>query len=510
MANDPDPPPLTAADRWAGEGTLLPTLVLVAAVVAVISSLGAPLVPSIAATDGVSLSTAQWVLTAALLTGALATPAMGRLADGPRKSRVIVVALGVVVIGCVLSAVSNGFTVLVVGRGLQGVGLGLLPVTMAIARSHLPAGRSAAAIATLSVTAAAAAGLGYPITGLIAQEFDFHAAFWFGAVTAAGAMVLAAVFLPRRSAARSRPFDRLGMAALGVVVVGVSVVLSEGGQWGWTSGLVLGILGSCAVVAGLWVRHELAVTDPLIDVRQVRNRSVLTADVSGFLIAVAMYLFIPITVEFVQVPPANGYGFGASIVVAGLVLVPLSAGSFVASRGLPFYERHFGTRTMIPAGALVFAVGALFFGLSHDSLWEAFVASGLAGIGVGFTFAAMPGFIVRAVPPEETGSATGFYQVLRSVGLSVGSALAAAVLTGFTPSGRAYPTAAGFRTALVAASVLCVVTAVVSYLLPGPAATGPGSGPVGRSQVLEEEGELGGTGLMLTGEELEYGPGGGS
>ena len=74
--------------------------------------------------------------------------------------------------------------------------------------------------------------------------------------------------------------------------------------------------------------------NPLIDVRQVRNRSVLTADVSGFLIAVAMYLFLPIIIEFVQVPVASGYGFGASVVVSGLVFVPLSVGSFVASRCL--------------------------------------------------------------------------------------------------------------------------------------------------------------------------------
>jgi MFS family permease len=480
----------------------MPALVVVAAVVAVVSSLGAPLVPGIAAADGVSLSTAQWVLTAALMTGALATPAMGRLADGPYKSRVIVVALATVLVGCVLAALSRGFTVLVIARGMQGVGLGLLPVTMAIARSHLPAERAGRAIATLSVTAAAAAGLGYPITGLIAQAFDFHAAFWFGAITVAGALVMALATLPRRSEAPSRPFDLAGMVALGAVIVAVSVVLSEGGGWGWTSPVTLGIMGASVAVAGLWVAHELRSADPLIDVRQVTNRSVLTADVSGFLIAVAMYLFIPIIVEFVQIPGVNGYGFGASVSVAGLVLVPLSAGSFVASRGLSLYERHFGTRTMIPVGSLVFAVGALFFALGNGELWAAFVASGLAGIGIGFTFAAMPGFIVRSVPPHETGSATGFYQVLRSIGLSVGSALAAAILTGFTRAGHAYPTIGGFRTALGAASGLCLVTAVVSYVLPGRSVPGPASGRPGSQELAEEEGELGATGLMLTGEEM--------
>ncbi len=111
----------TESRTWRQRGTL-PVLVTVAALVAIISSLGAPLIPSIARSDHVSLSAAEWVLTAALMTGALATPAMGRLADGPRKRRVIEVALTVVLAGCVLSAVSTSFFVLILGRGLQGAG----------------------------------------------------------------------------------------------------------------------------------------------------------------------------------------------------------------------------------------------------------------------------------------------------------------------------------------------------------------------------------------------------
>src|SRR3984885_10371237 len=124
----------TKSRPWRQRSTLS-VLVTVAALVAIVSSLGAPLIPSIARSDHVSLSAAEWVLTAALMTGALATPAMGRLADGLRKRRVIEVALSVVMAGCVISAVSTSFLVLVIGRGLQGLGLGLLPVTMAIARS---------------------------------------------------------------------------------------------------------------------------------------------------------------------------------------------------------------------------------------------------------------------------------------------------------------------------------------------------------------------------------------
>src|SRR5690349_17375791 len=88
---------------------LLPTLVLVGCLAGVLTSLGAPLVPGIAADSHVSLGTAEWLLTVALLTGALSTPAFGKLSDGPHPKRVITLALGVVLAGSVLAALTSSF-----------------------------------------------------------------------------------------------------------------------------------------------------------------------------------------------------------------------------------------------------------------------------------------------------------------------------------------------------------------------------------------------------------------
>lgn len=477
-----------------------PTLVIVGSLMSVVSSLGAPLLPTIAGADHVSLSTAEWLLTITLMTGALATPLMGRLSDGPRQRDVILAALGSVVAGCVIAALSNGFAMLIVGRGLQGVGLGLLPVAMAVARRNLAPEKSRQAIATLSVTAAIGAGLGYPLTALIAETFDYRGAYWFGAITVGCAFLLAAFVLPGRAEVPTRRFDILGATLISLVVIGLSVALSEAGGWGWTSARTLGLFAGSLVLLAVWIPYELRISDPLIDLRQVKNRAVLTADTGGFLISVAMYLLLPVVVEFVQVPAAQGYGFGASLVVSGLVLVPYAATNFVASRFLGMYERRFGTRSMIPLGSLIFAFGTGFFALEHAHLWEAFVVSGIAGFGMGFTYAAMPGFIVRAVPQSETGSATGFYQVLRSIGLTLGSALSAAVLMAHTPAGSALPEVGGFRMALIIASALGVVTAVISFVLPGLATGRRVASGAGASAavvpMMEEEAELAGSGFM--------------
>jgi hypothetical protein len=90
----------------------------------------------------------------------------------------------------------------------------------------------------------------------------------------------------------------------------------------------------------------------------------------------------------VQLP---GFGLGESVFVAGLTLVPMSAFSFVASRTLPAAQRCIGLRAIIPVGASTVALAMLFFALTTTALWQMFVTMSLVGLGLGYTYAAMPG-----------------------------------------------------------------------------------------------------------------------
>jgi MFS family permease len=494
-------PPDSLAGHGAGsppslrDKATVPTLILVGLMVAVMSSVGAPLIPTIAKASNVSLSAGEWLLTITLLTGALATPVMGRLADGPYPRRVIVFALSVVLAGSILAAVTSVFSLLILARGLQGLGLGLLPVTMAVARRHLSPEHAGRTIATLSVTAAVGVGLGYPITGLLAEISSYHAAFWFSGGVVALTLVLSILVLPAESPTLARRFDTVGSVLLCLGLALFIVVVSEGEEWGWGSLRVIGLVVAALALLGIWASYELRIHEPLVDLRQARNRMVLTADLSGLIISLTMYLFLPIVVEFVQVPRSVGYGFGASVVVSGCVLIPLSVGTLMASRIAARYERRYGRRTMIPIGSVLFAVAMAYFAFEHTALWESFMVMFIGGIGIGFTFAAMPGFIVASVHARETGSAMGFYQVLRSIGLALGSAVSGAILASNTHGGSEFPAVGGYRTALVVGAVLCLVTAVMSYVLPGNGARGAEQVSSDEAELMEENAELSGAGL---------------
>jgi MFS family permease len=118
-----EPAPGTAGQPGR-EGMLVPVLVGVTLVVSIISSLGAPLLPAVAESLSVSLSSAQWSLTAALLAGAVAAPVLGRLGDGPHRRAAILGALVVVTAGGVVAGMAETLPLLIVGRVMQGTGLG--------------------------------------------------------------------------------------------------------------------------------------------------------------------------------------------------------------------------------------------------------------------------------------------------------------------------------------------------------------------------------------------------
>src|SRR6202161_2349651 len=451
-----------------GRQTLFgPVLILTTAVVSIISSLGAPLLVTVAQDFHTSISTAQWSLTVTLITGAVASPILGRLGDGRHRRETMIVSLSLVTVGGVLTAVAPSFAVLLVGRALQGVGLGLVPLTMAAARSELPREKVAPMIAVLSVTTGAAAGAGYAISGLLAQSWGLRGAYWFGTIVCAFALLGVAAVMPSAAqASRARKLDWTGSVLFAVSLVAVMIGLAEGSGWGWGSPRVIALLACGVALLAVWSVQQLRGNSaPLVELRLLRHPAVLAADACAFLLIMAMYMDLSVVTEFVQIPRADGFGFSASVGVAGLVLIPLAVLLLAASRMLPTFVRWAGAPAVLAAGCLIAAAGSVFFALFHGALWEAFVMMGILGLGLGITFAAIPGLIVHAVPAGETGSALGFYQVVRWVGASVVSAIVASVLAAHTtPAG--HPSVGGYTMTLWISVVICVIGAVLTYVLP--------------------------------------------
>ncbi|MGW4517345.1 MFS transporter [Streptomyces sp. NPDC004393] len=444
---------------------LVPVLVSLGMLVAIISSLGAPLIPTIAAVDHVSVADAQWSLTVTMLVGAVATPAMGRLGDGPHRRKVILTGLAVVLLGSLLAALPLGFACLIVGRALQGVGMGLVPLAIATARDSVPPERARSALSTLSLTTAAGVGIGYPVTGLLAESLGMYAGFWFAVIATTLALIAAAVVLPTPPGRPAHPMDVVGALLLTLGMSGLLFALTQGERWGWGSPrlLVLGVVSVLLLIG--WALHELRTAHPLVDLRLIRDRTVFAAHLTTMMGGIGMYLLISLVTRYVQTPPSAGYGLGASVVVTGLILVPFSVTSLVAGRIVRTLIRTQPPVRLLPVSCLLSLAALLTFVFAHGGLWEVFVTMALAGLGVGVNFAVTPGLVVGGVPAHETGSAMSFNQVVKYIGYSAGSALSAVIIQAATTPGQGLPPESGYRTAGLTGCAVWAATALVAYVL---------------------------------------------
>ena len=445
------------------ETRLAAVLVFLAVESTAVASLGTPLLPAVQKTQHVSLAASQWALTITLLTGAVVTPVMGRLGDGRLRRRTTLGAVAVMLAGAVASALPAGFAMFLAGRALQGAGFGLVPLATAVARDDLPAGRSRHTIATIGITTAVGIGLGYPLVGLLAEYLGLYAPFWFVAGLSALALAASAAVLPP-SPDRLPRLDAAGAVLLGAGIAGLLLVLAEGPGWGWASAATLACAVVSAALLAAWAGWELRARRPLIDLRLLRRRPVLAANVTAFGVAVGFYPLASLVVRFVQTPPAAGYGFGASVLVAGVMLTPFSLASFAASQIATRAARRTSPELVVAASCVILIASMAAFLVARGSYAGIVATMALDGFGVGCVYAVNPLQITGGVPADQTGSAMSFYQLVRTVGYSIASALSATVLVLAIPAGRLIPSDAGYSAAAMISIAVLGVALVASTL----------------------------------------------
>lgn len=446
-------------DRW-----ILPGILLVTTVTGVVGSLGTPLVTGIARTEGVSLVTAQWAITATLVTAAVVSPVVGRLGVGRRRRPALLGCLVLVVVGTALGALPLGFGPLLLGRILQGLAFAIVPLAFSIARSELPEERVRGAVAAISVANVTAAGLGFPVTAFVATLAGTKGAFGWACALAAAALVVALLVVPHSDEDAPKGVDWFGAVLLGTATAAVLFAITQAKAWGTTSPLTLGLLCGGVltyVVCGWWL---LRAKRPLVDLRVAARPGVLVANVCGLLAALGMFVLLSLSMILVQTTEEHGYGLGRSVAVAGLMLTPYAVTSVLGSRIALWMGRFVASDVLLACGCLLFAAANLALALGHDALWKVTLAVVIGGFGSGMTFNSMPWLIVRFVPSAETGSALSLNLVLRFLGMSAGSALALALLAAFAEGGR-QTSESGFVAGGLAGAALSLLAAMACVVL---------------------------------------------
>jgi EmrB/QacA subfamily drug resistance transporter len=415
--------------RGASERLTFAVLAVSASSFTLLQSLVIPVLPTIQEELHTDQATVAWVLTAYLLSASIMTPIMGRVGDIVGKERVFVVTLGALALGSLLSAVAGSIGVMIVARVIQGVGGGVLPLAFGIVRDEFPPEKVAGAVGSIAALTGVGSGLGVVIAGPIVDVLDWHWLFWLPMILTLVAAVAAILFVPESPVRTPGRISWLPAILLSAGLVALLLALSEGTAWGWGSPRVLGLILAAVVLFPSWVVAELHARPPLIDMQMMRRPAVWTNNLVALLVGVGMYASFAFVPEFVQTPPDAGYGFGVSVTESGLILLPSSLLMFVGGIIVGRYANRVGGKLLVVVGSCIAALSMVSFGVAHDYKWEIYLGSGALGLGIGLTFAAMSGLVVAAVPPEQTGVASGMNANIRTIGGSIGSAVMAGIVT---------------------------------------------------------------------------------
>lgn len=326
-------------------------------VVALSQTLIIPLVPSLHTILHTAPDNASWAVTATLLTAACATPIAGRLGDMFGKRLMLVVSMGALLVGSVVSALSHDLTTMVVGRALQGLAMGAIALGISVLRDELPADRIGSGVARVSATMGIGGAIGLPLAAFVADKIDWQALFWMTAVLAAigGAAVLA--FVPESPVRKRARFDFLGAVGLAAALTMLLLAITNGGQWGWGSGLTLGLIAGSIVVFLVWGAWELRRSAPLVDLRVSAAPQVLFTNMSSVAVGFAMYGMSLIPVQILMAPKAVGYGLGLTMTEAGLVLAPSGLLMYLTSSLGARISRARGPRTSLAIGIVIIGLG---------------------------------------------------------------------------------------------------------------------------------------------------------
>ncbi|RFA17929.1 DHA2 family efflux MFS transporter permease subunit [Subtercola boreus] len=415
-----------------------------------------------------SIGELQWFVNAYTL--AFATFMLMAVAVGDRLGRrsVFVFGIALFTVASAFSALSTDPWMLIVGRAFQGVGAAaLMPLSLTLLVGSVSTRLRPLAIGIWGGVSGLGVALGPLIGGAVIEGWNWEAIFWLNVPTGIISVPLALLALPNTFGARLRA-DVLGLALVGVGVLGVVYGIVRGNDAGWSSVEVVGSLVVGAVLLVAFVVWESRTTAPLLPLRLFRDRSFSVANVVGFVFSFGIFGSIFILIQFLQIVQ------GHSPLEAGLMTMPWTMAPLIVAPLTGLITPRIGTRLPVVVGLAFQSVGVFWLAgiLSADATYASMIGPFLfAGIGMGLVFAPSSTAVLVNMSSADQAKASGTNSTLREVGVALGIAVLTAVFTGaggqLTPTGYV---GAAIPAVIVGASALAL-SALLALLLPAGRAT---------------------------------------
>ncbi len=386
--------------------------------------------------DKLNGQTAQaWVTTAYLVTSTVSTPLYGKLSDLYGRKPFYLFAIGAFLVGSVLCGQAHSIYELAGYRAIQGLGAGgLLSLAFAIIGDLVAPRERAKYQAYFTSVFAASSVLGPVLGGFFAGQdqilgidgwrYIFYINLPLGAL--AFWTVQRHLTLPRHRT--ERRIDYLGAALLTTTVVPLLLVAEKGREWGWGSGLTLGMLAVSVVSLVAFLPREAKMgEDAILPLRVFRNKVFSVTSVVAFFVGMVMFgglVLMPLYLQIVKQETPTRAGLQLTALMAGLMGSSLTVGRIMQRTGRYKIFPIFGTAIMF-VGALLFSTLSLTTPIPQVMSYMV-----VMGIGLGLTMQMLVIAVQNALPPSDMGLSTSSVTFFRSMGGTLGAAVSLGVLFG--------------------------------------------------------------------------------
>jgi EmrB/QacA subfamily drug resistance transporter len=364
----------------------------------------------------------SWVFGIYLLTQAVTIPIYGRLADIYGRKKLIFISITLFLIGSILSGFAHNMVMLIIYRGLQGLGAGgVMPLASTIVGDIYTGATRAKVQGYLSSVWGISAITGPLIGAFLIARTGWPTIFWLNVPFGILCLFVIARFFNERVEHHNHTIDYLGSLLLAGGIGTLMFVLVMLGNIPATLAIVL---ATVALVLIAWlIVHELRTPEPMMPLKLYHLRIIAISNAANFAmgaLSIGITAFLPTYVQGAM---------GLSAVLAGATLGVTSAfwtvGSLIVSRII----HRVTYRALASAGGVMLIVGSLFLiTLEPDrSIWWALAGGTILGLGFGFANLVFVVTTQAAVPWQQRGAATASNQFMRQLGSSIGTAAFAAV-----------------------------------------------------------------------------------
>jgi len=428
---------------------------------------------------GVGLHTVEWVVLAYLLALVCLLPISGRLGDMIGKRSVYTAGFVIFTLGSALCGLAWSIEALIGFRVLQAIGAAMIQgVGSALLVEAFPTSERGQALGYVG-TSVAAGILAGPVLGGVLLQIGWQSIFFVNIPIGIVAVVLVSRVIPDDRRRVAQRFDVPGALLLGGALLSLLVALTEGQIWGLGAPPTVGLIIAGLALLGLFIGWELRVTDPMINLSLFRNPVFslsLTASFMSFLAGAFNFLLLPFYMQNVLGfdPQRTGLTLIASPIVLSLV-APLSGR----------LSDRLGSRWLGIIGLAIIATALFSFSTLTTESQQIDVVLRMILIGLGFGIFQSPNnsMVMGSVPRHALGVAGGLLAVMRTLGQTVGIAVAGALWAAqvAAAAGRVYEPitaapaealVAGMHTALLVAATLAAL-AIIPTLVRGAITTAP-------------------------------------